>query len=63
MGWRNIMKFLIGLVVALTVTIAWQTSVLSQEETRNASTQQTVEQIQQENVGAGRVAFDDADCD
>ncbi len=56
------MKFLLGLVLALAVTIAWQASVLSEEKT-DASLQQAIDQVQQENLGAGRVSFDEADCD
>ncbi len=56
------MKFLAGLVLALAVTITWQTSVLSKEKT-SAAMQQSIDQVQQENIGAGRVSFDEADCD
>jgi hypothetical protein len=56
------MKLLFGLMVALAITIAWQTSVLSEEEQGQIQGQQT-EQIQRENAAAGRVPLDDADCD
>ena len=56
------MKFMIGLAFALTATIVWQTSVLSQEEP-NAEDNKNIQQINQENQAAGRVPFDQADCD
>jgi len=56
------MKLLVGLVLALAVTVAWQTSVLSGEKA-GAAMQQSIDRVQQENIGAGRVSFDEADCD
>ncbi len=56
------MKFLLGLVVALAITIAWQTSVLSQEKATTAHTSSSMERMQQENEAAGRVPYE-GDCE
>jgi len=55
------MKFLLGLTFALAATIAWQTSVLSGED--HGVMSETVKQVQAENRQAGRVSFDEEDCD
>ena len=56
------MKFFAGILVALAMTIAWQTSVLSGQEPDFAA-QQAADDIQSENRGAGREPFDPGDCD
>ena len=56
------MKFFAGFLVALAVTIVWQTSVLSGEET-NPAVQKAMDTVQQENEAAGRVPFEPGDCD
>ena len=56
------MKFFAGFLVALTVTIVWQTSVISGEETGPAM-QDTNDTVQQEYMANGRVPFRPAGLD
>ena len=50
------------LMLVLAATIVWQTSVLSKEK-QIPAVAKAIEQLQQENRQAGRVSFDDQDCD
>ena len=56
------MKLVFWLIVALAITIAWQTSVLSEEKGEDAPNGNTT-QIQPEDRGAGRQVFAPCDCD
>ncbi len=56
------MKFFAGFLVAMAVTVAWQTSVLSGEGTSPAM-QEAIDAVKQENAAAGRDPIDPGDCD
>jgi 23S rRNA A1618 N6-methylase RlmF len=56
------MKFFAGFLVALAVTIVWQTSVISGEKT-NPAVQQAIDAVQQESQAADREPFEPGDCD
>ena len=56
------MKPIFVLMLALAATIAWQTSVRSENEPIPAMGKD-VDNIQQENRQAGRTSFDEEDCD
>ena len=54
------MKFIVALFVALSLTIAWQTSVFAGYGGAGAQDAQTV---LKENRESGRVPFSEEDCD
>ena len=58
----ELMKFFAGFLVALAVTIVWQTTVISGEEA-NPVAQKAIDTVQQENQAAGRAQFEPGDCD